>query len=164
MRSRRRRRPAGSPQVPEVVSSESRSGRVFVLRLGPGRILLDLPPSCKAEVASVWLEGDPLRWFRAPWPLEPSFRLPTAPLDLLPGHVVEFCDDDGEEWSAWYACVLGVQGGALVGLGVASSEEAVAMSSRVHSIWARAQVEAALALLGVPTLAEPPPPVIDDAL
>lgn len=148
VRLRRRRCPAGSPQVPELVPPESRCGCVFALRLGPRRILLDLPVGTRERsVASVWLEGEPPDWVRAPWPVDPTFLLPIAPLDLWSGHVIEFSTSTGEQWGASYACVIGVLDGALVGVLAVSAPEAVSMSSQVHSAWSRAQVEAAIAPL-----------------
>jgi hypothetical protein len=122
------------------------AGRVFVLRLGPGRILLDLPVGTRERsVASVWLEGEPPGWVRAPWPVDPTFLLPIAPLDLWSGHVIEFSTCTGERWGAFYVCVIGVLDGALVGVLAVSAPEAISMSSQVHSAWSRAQAEAALA-------------------
>lgn len=150
----RRRRPAGSPQVPEVVPTELRFGHAFVLRLGPGRILLDLPVGTREpRVASVWLDGEPPDWVRAPWPVDPTFLVPIAPLDLWPGHVIEFSTCAGDEWGASYACVIGAKDGALVGVFAVSAPAAIAMSSRVHAAWSRAQVKEALAPFQLPTAA-----------
>jgi hypothetical protein len=147
----RRRRPAGYPQVPEVVPPESRSGRVFLLRLGPGRLLLDLPVgTCEQSVASVWLEGEPPDWVRAPWPVDQTFLLPIAPLDLWPGHVIEFSTCAGEQPRASYACVIGVLDRALVGVLAVSAPEAISMSTQVHSGWSCAQVETALGCFQLP--------------
>jgi hypothetical protein len=143
MRLRRRRSPAGSPQVPKLLPTEHFTG-VFVLRLGPGRVLLDLPGANDApRVASVWLGADPPSWSRAVWPVDARFTQPIAPLDLWPGQVVELSEGSGEEWRACYACVLGVQTTAFVALFVPSASEAVTVATQVHAAWSRAQVESA---------------------
>lgn len=107
---------------------------------------MDLPVGIRDwRVASVWLEGEPQDWVRALWPVDPTFLLPIAPLDLWPGHVIEFSTCAGGQWGTSYACVIGALDGALVGMLAVSASEAISMSSQVHSAWSRAQVEAALA-------------------
>lgn len=125
-----------------------------MLRLGSGRVLLDSPMGTdERRVASVWLAGEPPDWVRAAWPVDPTFLLPIAPLDLWPGHVIEFATRAGEEWGASYACVLGAQDSALVGTFAISASEAISMSVQVHAAWSRAQVETALAPFQLPTAA-----------
>ena len=128
-----------------------------MLRLGPGRILLDLPMGTDPrKVASVWLGGDPPSWVRAVWPVDARSVLPIAPLDLWSGHVIEFSDRADDEWSATYACVLGAQDGALVAMFAASAAEAISMSSQVHAAWSRAQVETAWRSFSFPPRRAPP--------
>jgi hypothetical protein len=148
VRLTRRRRPAGSPQVPEVEPTELLFEGVFVLRLGPGRILLDLPTGSEARgTASVWFADDPPGWARVPWPVDAGSNRPIAPLDLWSGHVIEFSHWAGEEWSACYACVLGARESALVAMFANSSTEAIHLASDVHIAWSRAQVERTLSSL-----------------
>lgn len=125
-----------------------------MLRLGSGRILLDLPiRTDPRSVASVWVGGDPPRWVRAVWPVDARSVLPIAPLDLWSGHVIEFSDRADEDWSATYACVLEAQDAAVVAMFAASATEAISMSSQVHAAWSRAQVETALAPFRLATAA-----------
>jgi hypothetical protein len=148
VRLRRRRSPAGIPQVPKVIPTELQSRRVFVLRLGPGRILVDLPVGAgEWTVASVWLSDEPWRWARASWPIDPKALRPIAPLDLCPGHVVEFANRTDTGWAAIYACVLGARDDALVGMLAVSAAEAISIASQVHAAWRHAQVEVALGQL-----------------
>jgi hypothetical protein len=142
MRLRGSRRPAGVPRVPEVVPTELPFEGVFVLRLGPGRVLLDLPTGTDARrIASVWLAGDEPTWVRASWPVDVGSVLPIAPLDLWSGHIIEFSGDAGKDWRASYACVLAAQNDALVCTFAASPTEAISTALQIHTAWSRTRVE-----------------------
>ena len=92
VRLRGRRRPAGVERVPtEVLTPEvvlEPLGPV-VLRLGPGRGLLDYPGGrpCHA-IANIWPTDD--GWAEACWPHDQRFGWFVAPIDLRLGHILEF--------------------------------------------------------------------------
>lgn len=92
MRRSSRRRPAGPERVPtEVLIPEivDYPLRPILLRLGPGRGLLDYPIRHPVHaVGNVWPVDD--GWAEALWPWDPTFGWFVAPIDLRAGHVLEF--------------------------------------------------------------------------
>jgi hypothetical protein len=72
--------------VPEIVDYPL--GPVL-LRIGPGRGLLDYPIRQPVHaVVNVWPADD--GWAEAPWPWDTTFGWFVAPIDLRAGHVLEF--------------------------------------------------------------------------
>jgi hypothetical protein len=95
VRLRCRRRPAGFERVPtEVLKPELVLGPLgpVILRLGRGRGLLDYPGGrpCDA-VANVWPTDE--GWAEALWPFDSHYSRFVAPIDLRPGHIIEFRRD-----------------------------------------------------------------------
>lgn len=92
MRRPSRRCPAGPERVPtEVLVPEIVDYPLgpVMLRLGPGRGLLDYPIRRPVHaVVNVWPMDD--GWAEAPWPWDPTFGWFVAPIDLRAGHVLEF--------------------------------------------------------------------------
>ncbi len=121
---------------------------IVVLRLGPGRLLVDASVGAGGWcIGSIWIDELQRQWRRAPWPLDRAHGLPVAPLDLGPGQVLEVIRTSGPS----FFCVLGLDESAVVLTPAETPEEAVALGTLIHQGWANVRVSDAWTAVHGPT-------------
>ena len=145
MRRHRRRRPAGSSQVPiepSTCGAVVRAIEPAIVRIGPDRTLLDPPWGLREYVvAHVWPDNAILGgWARLGWPAEPWSHRPIAPVDLHLGHVLEFVSSLVPIVAAQYAWVAAVDGRRMVVVPCASATDAAEAACRAVEIWRTAEI------------------------
>jgi hypothetical protein len=142
----RRRRPAGSLQVPipAPAPAPQEVREPAVVRIGPDRTLLDPPwDLVDYAVAHVWTDDHvPGGWMRVAWPSDPSSGRPIAPLDLHLGHVLELSWRNGIGGAAfvYYACIADVDHQRIILVRAFSLSDAVEMARRVVDVWRAAEL------------------------